>query len=617
MLLVLSRDADLDYLNQGLQRGNQGAQLGGAKALRPNEGGEGESEGSNPNPAPSAAVRLSSSVGSRRGLRVVYSHPEMLPNHWHGYDGVSALVVHGISLDNLTDRQFEALNRWLHQGGTLTVSGGPDYSLLRVGRLAQLLPGIPEGLTRFDDPQSVAQALKVELPGHRPFAVNRVVRYEGSVTARAGAVPLVIEQNIGRGRVVYLTFDIARYPFAGTASLEGLWNKWLRLSAGKITASYQKPEPPSGVLAAIRGAATGFPGHTTVLVFVVIYLGVLFTGYRLGARTERQRTELSTSSHPRSSSIAVHPSRPSPAHTLRPSPSTTPMLRDRTPAWLVPSMTWAAPLIFAPLAYVLFRGILFPTGTTAVMVSTIEALGESGFAHVKAEVGMYSNQRRDLPLHYAGIETLLRPAYWERRNQAVVNWIVSGPIQQSIRPAEPKEFALQLLEGQDVIPFGLRAEFTETKSGVSVVVRNDSGRQFRGMWLITDGFAYAVPGNAIGDVLEKRFERTTDGASIGDSRWRGSLWVAIESFKWERDTVSALLGRRFNDGRSVDPGLGRARIVALASNPMRPTGTAANWALRELALVVAEFPVSLIPRRPDEGVADSPFEFDSPTSAAQ
>src|SRR5687768_13419218 len=82
LLLVLSRDADLDYLNDR----------------------------------------------SANGLRVLYPHPELLPVHWRGYDAVAAIVVHGVSLERLSPSQFDALHKWIAQGGILAVSGGPDYA---------------------------------------------------------------------------------------------------------------------------------------------------------------------------------------------------------------------------------------------------------------------------------------------------------------------------------------------------------------------------------------------------------------------------------------------------------------------------------------------------------
>ena len=86
LLLVLSRNADLDYLND-------------------------------------SAVD---------GLRVLYPHPELLPGHWRGYDAVAAIVLHGVSLERLSAGQFEALHKWIAQGGTLAVSGGPERRPLEI-----------------------------------------------------------------------------------------------------------------------------------------------------------------------------------------------------------------------------------------------------------------------------------------------------------------------------------------------------------------------------------------------------------------------------------------------------------------------------------------------------
>jgi hypothetical protein len=70
LLLVVSRDANLDYLNDN----------------------------------------------TTHGVRVLYPHPELLPDHWQGYDAVFALILHGVSLEELSTRQYEALRKWLAQG---------------------------------------------------------------------------------------------------------------------------------------------------------------------------------------------------------------------------------------------------------------------------------------------------------------------------------------------------------------------------------------------------------------------------------------------------------------------------------------------------------------------
>ena len=177
LVVVLARDADLDYLN--------------------------DSTGDN--------------------VRVVYPHPELLPARWQAYDGVSAMVVHGYSLENLSARQYAALLKWISQGGRLVVSGGPDYSLLRTPRLAALLPGKPIGLASFANGAALSGVFSQSLAADRPFSVNQVTTTSGRTLYAADNIPLVIQTEHGLGRVFYFTFDIAAYPFDRWPGMTRLW----------------------------------------------------------------------------------------------------------------------------------------------------------------------------------------------------------------------------------------------------------------------------------------------------------------------------------------------------------------------------------------------------------
>ena len=157
LLLVLSRDADLDYLND-------------------------------------RAVD---------GLRVLYPHPELLPVHWRGYDAVAAMVLHGVSLERLSASQFDALHKWIAQGGILAVSGGADYALLAnpapgcaparpaPGNDAHGCRGAPAGLFRL--PGRLAPRLRQSarrLPRARASARGRGRAHRGArARTRSGALP--------------------------------------------------------------------------------------------------------------------------------------------------------------------------------------------------------------------------------------------------------------------------------------------------------------------------------------------------------------------------------------------------------------------------------------------
>ncbi|MGI9334282.1 MAG: hypothetical protein ACR2RL_14125, partial [Gammaproteobacteria bacterium] len=162
LILALSRDADLDYLNDG--------------------GGD--------------------------GLRVLYPHPELLPDHWQGYDGVEAIVIHGVSLERLSTRQYEAIKKWMARGGIAAVSGGPDHALLRTARLAELLPGTPAGTVRLENASALNEALLASLSAPpldapEPFTLDRFTNPRGRVLYRVESTPLVVREPRGRGAVLY------------------------------------------------------------------------------------------------------------------------------------------------------------------------------------------------------------------------------------------------------------------------------------------------------------------------------------------------------------------------------------------------------------------------------
>ena len=99
--------------------------------------------------------------------------PELLPAHWQGYDAVAAIVVHGVSLERLSASQFDALHKWIAQGGILAVSGGPDYALLAKPAPRRAPARSAAGMTRVDA-AALQRAFSASLDVSRPVHVNRL-----------------------------------------------------------------------------------------------------------------------------------------------------------------------------------------------------------------------------------------------------------------------------------------------------------------------------------------------------------------------------------------------------------------------------------------------------------
>lgn len=508
VVLVLSRDADLDYLND-------------------------------------------SATG---GLRVMYPHPELLPERWQGYDAVKAVVLHGMSLRNLSERQYEALRRWLAGGGTLAVSGGANYSLLRTPRLASLLPAVPSGLMEVASPQAAGHALGLSIPPSQGFHVNRLSQVSGLVRIHTAGTPLVVERRDGRGKVVFLSFDLARAPFDRLPGMKALLPQLLRLPPPQPLPAYRdRINDEDAIEALLDGRATPFPGHATVLYFVAFYLALLATGFRLRAR-------------------------------------------GRWGRWLLPWMTWAAPLIFAPAAYWLFGPVLFPKGISVVAISVIEPFPESSYASSRLQLGLYANRAQPLVLDYEGAAPVFQARLQPRMHAP--GWTFTdrggGNGAYHLQVDERRSYVLHGLEGHDIIPFKLAASVILDSAGPTLVLRNDSGRALSNVWLLVDGQGYAVGTVDEEAEISKRFDSETQAVAL----WRDAPWRVLErdgdarskDFKATRIVIERALVPT-EDGQYLRPG--QALLLGYATTPLRPLG--AGWRMEELAVVMMHIPVRRLP----------------------
>ena len=505
LLLVLSRDANLDYLNDRADH----------------------------------------------GLRVLYPHPELLPVHWRGYDAVAAIVVHGVSLERLSASQFDALHKWIAQGGILAVSGGPDYALLRSPRLAALLPGVPLGMTRVDA-GALQGAFATSLDVSRPVHVNRLGSFRGHARLRAGAVALIVERALGLGRVLYLTFDVAGHPFDRWDGMRKLWLDSLRLpppttaSLSAVDSVFEGPLP-----ALISAESTDFPSFVSVLLFLALYVGLLLAGYQRSAREGRLRT-------------------------------------------LAPLWNWGAPALFALAAWLLFGPAAFPRGASWIVVGVIEPFPDSPYARLELDLGVYANRSGALRLEYRGAEPVLYPRQVQRGGN-VGDWVFGEGPQPYLEPQDRRRYVLHALRGEDVIAFDLKTSVYDETMGPRLVLDNASGRTVEDLRLVFDGHVYELGSVAAGVRSERRLTRRTHGVEVGEASWRRVLRPPPGAPADTLTPARIVLERRSKaTGENGYPGPGHALMVGYTASPLRPAGASANWLRRERTLValrVAALPI--------------------------
>ncbi len=159
----------------------------------------------------------------------------VLPHHWFGYDTLDVVVIPTGSpelLETITDTQWDALERWLVNGGNLIVSVGSGGDELLGGEhpLSRFVPGTFAGVTRRQETtelESYSKKTRVRLDlvwrdvkdrSLRGVLVTKIADPTGYVAAADGSasrrVPWVIRQAYGFGTLTFVACDLDTGPIA-------------------------------------------------------------------------------------------------------------------------------------------------------------------------------------------------------------------------------------------------------------------------------------------------------------------------------------------------------------------------------------------------------------------
>ncbi len=412
---------------------------------------------------------------------------------------------------------------------------------MRSQRLAALLPGQPTGMTRLDAAE-LKRAFSASLDVSRPVHINRLGEFRGRARLRAGEVPLVVERKLGLGRVLYLTFDVAGHPFNRWDGMRGLWLESLRLSPLPEAHPPAEAATESPLPSLVRAESANFPAPATVVYFLALYLGLLLAGYCLPARGAPGR-------------------------------------------WLAPLWTWAAPVLFAPAAWLLFGPAAFPRGATAVTVALIEPFPDSIYARLELDVGLYSNRSGASRLEYGGVEPVLYPPRGAQREGDAEDWVLAEGPRRYLEPRDGRRYVLHALEGEDVIAFHLEASVRDDSMGPRLVLDNASGRVLEDLWLVFEGHAYELGSVAAGARVERGLNRREHGVEVGEASWRRVLRAPRGAPAHDGPERIVLERKSRGEGESGYPGPGDGLLVGYTASPLKPAGASAGWPRRERALI--------------------------------
>ncbi len=485
---------------------------------------------------------------NQRGVRVTYTLLVHLPEHWRGYDGLKALVVHGTSLESLTARQYGALKKWLASGGTLVVSGRADYTLMRTRRLRDLLPAEPDGLLKVS-----SRELFPDADSHQQIHLHRVKTPSSRVTRRLDGAPLVVSGPEGAGAVHYFTFDIAAERVQSAALAWSIWEETLGLQALARAAQTSPSTLPQREFVAEDNPADAilsanpyaFPTLVAVLLFLGMYLLAL--------------------------AITVN-------------------MREGASGQLGHRLSVLLPLVFAPAAWWLFAA-QFPAGTTAISVSSLTPIVDSHWSRVETDVIAFTTARQRLDYALRGAEPVWEPLLPGNDRYIPPSWRFGAAPDISLSSGDAQPYVMHALHGSDLAEFDIAVDLVSTDGVLSGRLVNHSDLPIAGAWLVIGDTVFPV-----GPVAARAESRHDRIAADADNRMNSDAWYRRLTSAGRAPEVArfeAALAERVLTERLLPAALqaANARLFAIVRSPMRTTPRALP--ARGLTFAYAHLPIDL------------------------
>lgn len=416
-----------------------------------------------------------------RHTRVVYLPPPELPQRWSGYDSVTAVVVKGVSLQSLTDRQATALRQWLARGGTLVVAGDSQYALLREPFLRTLLPVEVFGVQQLEGLPTLAEHYGVPLSVVPLLAVQARLQ-RGRVVVGTAAAPLLAERPFGKGRVVFLAVDYAAQPLLGWSGNKALWRDMLRpveqIDFGRVFAELGMLDEAHPVVKLLRRPILAFPSHLGLSLFLFAYcssLGVLF--WRMGKPHTRYG-------------------------------------RYWIGSWLIIGGATAS-------AYAIFpeHGLRRPA--LLVDLTTVEVLSDTGYAHAHGHLGLFSTRGGQYGLDVQQPETILRHTFSRGTGQVGEAIEITAAEAFGLRGIGLAPWTLRVFSVESLFPTPLQIEARRHTAGVTLQVKNHGPLPLQGATVVYHGRLFLLGTVAPGEeIFEELYTTLQPVESKQEAAWQ-------------------------------------------------------------------------------------------------
>ncbi|CAG1012587.1 hypothetical protein ANAEL_04451 [Anaerolineales bacterium] len=183
--------------------------------------------------APSNYIALNNVQPMMGDVQTVQLEIADLPDLAQGWGMLDALIISNVDTGSMTAEQKQALKLWLASGGKLFVTGGIQWQPTAAG-LGDLLPLQPSstkkvGLTALSayamEPDSLTESETTVATGKLQANANVLVEQDGT--------PLLVEKEIGFGKVYYFAADPTLSPLNDWDGMEKIYEHLLAFKSPK------------------------------------------------------------------------------------------------------------------------------------------------------------------------------------------------------------------------------------------------------------------------------------------------------------------------------------------------------------------------------------------------
>jgi hypothetical protein len=227
------------------------------------------------------------------------------------------IVLTNTDTARLDADQMVALDRYVRNGGSLLLVGGPGWQSTLHSLPPTLLPGKLAGSRTLPNLSGLT-SLGAGTPPRQPTIVSVLAHPTGKVVASERDVPLIVQKGVGSGQIVYLAFDPAVDPIAHWGSRSDLFTRIVSRAAPLAMSRAARPNgfqpvtpymnsygPPSDIASELANVPAAALPSILLFFFLTILYVVLLGPVNFFALRRLNRRELAWITVPATALLCV------------------------------------------------------------------------------------------------------------------------------------------------------------------------------------------------------------------------------------------------------------------------------------------------------------------------